>query len=58
MTDDQEQPTRKRGRPGTYANAAERARAWRQRQKDLIAKAQQAAAPVIIEKGASGKSCG
>jgi hypothetical protein len=50
MTDDQEQPTRKRGRPGTYANAAERARAWRQRQKDLIAKAQQAAAPVIIEK--------
>lgn len=47
---DQEQPKRGRGRPGTYASAADRARAWRQRQKDLIAQAQQPAEPVIIEK--------
>ena len=47
---DQEQPKRGRGRPGTYASAAERARAWRQRQKELIAQAQQPAAPIIIEK--------
>jgi len=47
---DQEQSKRGRGRPGTYTNAAERARAWRQRQKALIAQAQQAAEPVIVEK--------
>lgn len=47
---DQEQSKRGRGRPGTYASAAERARAWRQRQKDLIAQAQQPAEPVIVEK--------
>lgn len=47
---DQEQPKRGRGRPGTYTSAAERARAWRQRQKDLIAQAQQPAEPVIVEK--------
>lgn len=47
---DQEQPKRGRGRPGIYASAADRARAWRQRQKELIAQAQQPAAPIIIEK--------
>ena len=47
---DQEQSKRARGRPGTYANAAERARAWRQRQKDLIAQARQPAPPVVVEK--------
>jgi hypothetical protein len=41
---------RSRGRPATYVNAAERARAWRQRQRDLIAQAQLPAAPVVIEK--------
>lgn len=41
---------RGRGRPCTYANAAERARAWRQRQKALIAQAQQQTEPVVIEK--------
>jgi hypothetical protein len=41
---------RGRGRPGTYANAADRAKAWRQRQRDLIAIAQQPVEPVIIEK--------
>ncbi|MEY4593525.1 MAG: hypothetical protein RIR18_2420 [Pseudomonadota bacterium] len=46
----QEQPKRGQGRPGTYASAAARARAWRQRQKDLIAQAQQPAKPVVIEK--------
>lgn len=46
----QEQPKRGRGRPGTYASAAERARAWRQRQKDLIAQAQKLAEPIVIEK--------
>jgi len=45
-----EQNKRGRGRPGTYASAADRARAWRQRQKDLIAQAQQPAEPVIVEK--------
>lgn len=49
MTDER-QPKRSPGRPATYANPAERARAWRQRQKDLIAQAQQPAEPVIIEK--------
>lgn len=39
---------RKRGRPGTYSSDAERARAWRQRQRELIAAAK--AEPVIIEK--------
>lgn len=47
---DQEQTSRKRGRPRTYASAADRAKAWRQRQRDLIAKAQQSAEPIIIEK--------
>lgn len=47
---DQEQSKRGRGRPGTYASAADRARAWRLRQKDLIAQAQHPAEPVIIEK--------
>ena len=41
---------RGRGRPGTYANAADRAKAWRQRQRDLIAIAKQPSKPVIIEK--------
>lgn len=47
MTDGVEK--RKRGRPGTYSSDAERARAWRQRQRELIAAAK-AAEPVIIEK--------
>ena len=46
---DLEMPKR-RGRPATYASAAERASAWRQRQKELIAQAQQPAEPVVIEK--------
>lgn len=43
---------RKRGRPGTYASAAERAKAWRERQKALIAQAaaQTLPEPVIVEK--------
>lgn len=42
---------RKRGRPGTYANAAERARAWRERQKSLLATLNaQAREPKILEK--------
>lgn len=40
---------RKRGRPGTYSSDAERARAWRQRQRDLIAAAK-TAEPVVVEK--------
>ena len=40
---------RKRGRPGTYSSDAERARAWRQRQRDLIAAAK-SAEPVVVEK--------
>lgn len=40
---------RKRGRPGTYSSDAERARAWRQRQRELIAAAK-TAAPLIVEK--------
>jgi len=48
--DNQVQPKRGRGRPGTYANASERAKAWRQKQKDLIAQAQKPADPVIVEK--------
>lgn len=47
---DQEQPKRGRGRPATYASNAERAKAWRQRQKDLIAQAQTPAVPVVVEK--------
>lgn len=47
---DQEQSKRGPGRPATYASPAERARAWRQRQKDLIAQAQQPTEPVIVEK--------
>lgn len=47
---DQEQTRRGRGRPSTYATPADRARAWRQRQKDLIAQGQQPAAPVVVEK--------
>lgn len=48
MTDEQK---RGRGRPATYSSDAERARAWRERQKELIAQAQAviaapAAAPV------------
>lgn len=46
----QEQPKRSRGRPATYASDAERAKAWRQRQKDLIAKAQTTATPVVVER--------
>jgi len=38
------------GRPATYANAVERARAWRQRQRELIAQAQQPVAPIVIER--------
>lgn len=44
---EQEHQKRGRGRPGTYASAAERARAWRQRQKDLIDQAQK---PVVVER--------
>lgn len=40
---------RKRGRPATYACAAERAKAWRQRQRDLIESAR-TTAPTVIEK--------
>ena len=40
---------RKRGRPGTYSSDAERARAWRQRQRGLIAAAK-TAEPLIVEK--------
>lgn len=40
---------RKRGRPGTYSCDAERARAWRQRQRELIAAAK-TAEPLIVEK--------
>lgn len=40
---------RKRGRPGTYSSDAERARAWRQRQRELIAAAK-TAEPLIVEK--------
>lgn len=40
---------RKRGRPGTYSSDAERARAWRQRQRDLITAAK-TAEPVVVEK--------
>lgn len=41
---------RGRGRPGTYATAADRAKAWRARQKELIAEAQKPVEPVIVEK--------
>lgn len=40
---------RKPGRPGTYSSDAERARAWRQRQRELIAAAK-TAEPLIVEK--------
>lgn len=50
-----EQPEKRgRGRPATYATPAERAKAWRQRQKDMLAAAlaQEPAPvePVVIEK--------
>jgi hypothetical protein len=45
---DQEQPKRGRGRPKQYANDAERARAWRTRQAQLVAQAQ--AGPQVVEK--------
>lgn len=40
---------RKRGRPGTYSSDAERAKAWRQRQRELI-QAAKTAQPVVVEK--------
>lgn len=40
---------RKRGRPATYSSDSERAKAWRQRQRELIAAAK-AAEPVVVEK--------
>jgi len=40
---------RKRGRPGIYSSDAERARAWRQRHRELI-EAAKAAEPLIVEK--------
>jgi hypothetical protein len=46
----EENTKRGRGRPGTYANAAERSAAWRKRQKDLIAQAQLPAEPIVVEK--------
>lgn len=45
-----QEQTKRRGRPGIYSSAAERARAWRQRQKDMIAQAQQPVEPLVIEK--------
>ncbi len=50
MATDTEQPKRTRGRPGIYASDAERAKAWRQRQRELIAAAQVSVEPVIVEK--------
>jgi hypothetical protein len=47
MTDGTEK--RKRGRPGTYSSDAERARAWRQRQREIVDAAKNAQ-PVIVEK--------
>src|SRR5574343_1382361 len=44
----QEQAKRGRGRPQQYANDAERARAWRSRQAELVALAQ--AGPQVVEK--------
>lgn len=44
----QEQAKRGRGRPKQYANDAERARAWRSRQAELVALAQ--AGPQVVEK--------
>lgn len=40
---------RKRGRPATYSSDAERAKAWRQRQRELI-EAAKTAKPIIVEK--------
>jgi len=48
--DNPEQTKRGRGRPGTYTNASERAKAWRQKQKDLIAQAQKPTEPVVVER--------
>ena len=51
--DEQLKIKRSRGRPATYASAVERAKAWRMRQKALIAQASAsvpAAEPVVIEK--------
>lgn len=45
-----EKQKRGRGRPGIYATAAERAKAWRQRQKDLISQAQAAGEQGVVEK--------
>ena len=45
-----QEQTKRRGRPGIYSCAAERARAWRQRQKKLIAQAQQPVEPLVIER--------
>ncbi len=49
----QESTKRGPGRPGKYANAKERVRAWRERQKALIAEAQrltQRAEPIVVER--------
>ena len=46
----QEQAKRGRGRPKQYANDAERARAWRSRQAELVALAQAQAGPQVVEK--------
>ncbi|MFZ4538825.1 hypothetical protein [Propionivibrio sp.] len=50
MNDRTETPKRGRGRPATYSNDAERVRAWRQRQRELIASAKAPAPPVVVEK--------
>lgn len=42
--------SKKRTKRAVYENDAARARAWRQRQKDLIAAASKPAEPVIVEK--------
>lgn len=47
MADEMEK--RKRGRPSTYSSNAERAKAWRQRQRNLI-EAAKITEPVIVEK--------
>lgn len=52
-----EKQKRPRGRPGIYATAAERAKAWRQRQKELISQARAGAAPSAPEKIAHQIHC-
>lgn len=42
--------TKKRTKRAVYATDAERARAWRQRQKELIAAASQPTEPIVVEK--------